>query len=49
MRDVLDAAYWRSEDIFISHYLRDVAKSREDGIFGMPAVIAAGVFTLSSR
>jgi hypothetical protein len=49
MRDVLDAAYWRSEDVFISHYLRDVAKSREDGTFGMPAVMAAGVFTLSSR
>jgi hypothetical protein len=42
MRDVLDAAYWRSEDVFISLYLRDVAKSREDGIFGMPAVMAAG-------
>jgi hypothetical protein len=33
----------------ISHYLRDVAKSREDGTFGMPAVVAAGVITMSSR
>lgn len=39
--DVLEAAYWRSEDVFISHYLRDVARRREDGAWGLPSLVAA--------
>ncbi|XP_070207779.1 uncharacterized protein [Littorina saxatilis] len=42
--EVLSTAYWRSEDIFINYYLRDVAALRQDGSRGLPALIAAGQF-----
>ena len=45
--DVLKAAYWRSTDVFISHYLRDVARRREDDSFGLPLV--ASQVILNSR
>ena len=44
--DVLRAAYWRSADVFISKYLRDVARRRQDGSFGVSsAVVAQQVMT----
>ena len=42
LRDVLQAAYWRSESPFISYYLRDVRSTREDGTHGVSSVVAAG-------
>ena len=38
---VLQAAYWSSEDVFIHHYLRHIARKREDGSWALPAVVAA--------
>ena len=40
---LLSAAYWRSEDVFTSFYLRDVARRKEDGSWGLPSVVAAQV------
>jgi hypothetical protein len=48
LAEVLEAAYWRSEDVFISHYLRDVARRRDDGSWGLPSLVAAGSLVLSS-
>ena len=39
--DTLDAAYWRSKNRFIEFYLRDVARSNEDGTQGIASVVAA--------
>jgi hypothetical protein len=41
MKQLLQAAYWRSEDIFINHYLRDSARVRGDGSLGIGACVAA--------
>jgi hypothetical protein len=41
MRQLLQAAYWRSEDIFINHYLRDYARERGDGRYGVGACVVA--------
>ena len=41
LREVLDAAYWRSEDPFINFYLRDVARLREDGSHGIASAVVA--------
>ncbi len=49
MKDLLQAAYWRSEDVFISCYLRDIAASREDGSFALPALVAAQAAIPPSR
>ena len=38
---VLQAAFWRSEDVFINYYLRDVARRRENGLWGLPSIVAA--------
>lgn len=38
---VLDAAYWRSPDVFIGHYLRDVQRVRADGRFGVRSAVVA--------
>ena len=45
MRDVLGAAYWRSESPFISYYLRDVSLRREDGTHGISFVAAQQVIS----
>ena len=45
MRDVLGAAYWRSESPFISFYLRDVSLRREDGTHGISFVAAQQVIS----
>ena len=42
LRDVLQAAYWRSESPFINFYLRDTRALRQDGSYGFSAVVAAG-------
>ena len=42
LREVLQAAYWRSESPFINFYLRDVRAARQDGSFGLASVVAAG-------
>ena len=47
MGRLLQAAYWRSEDIFINHYLRDSARLRDDGTLGVRSLVAAQT-TLSS-
>ena len=31
LNQLLAAAYWRSEDVFINFYLRDVSRHKEDG------------------
>jgi hypothetical protein len=41
LEDLLQAAYWRSVDVFISCYLRDVARCREDGSFGVASAVVA--------
>ena len=41
LQDVLDAAFWKSENTFINYYLRDVRGLRQDGSFGISAVVAA--------
>ena len=46
--DFLEAAYWRSENPFTSHYLRDVRASRLDGAFSI-RVIAAGLQCVATR
>ena len=40
--DVLRAAYWASEDVFLNFYLRDISSTRQDGNSGLPAMVAAG-------
>lgn len=42
LQEVMDSAYWASEDVFMNFYLRDIASSRMDGTFGLPAMVAAG-------
>ena len=41
MGTILKAAYWRSVDVFTSHYLRDVSSSRDDDSFGLSAAVVA--------
>jgi hypothetical protein len=41
IKQLLQAAYWRSEDIFINHYLRDYARVRGDGQSGIGSCVAA--------
>ena len=48
IRQLLAAAYWRHEDVFINHYLRDGAKLTGDGLHGVKALVAAQT-ALSSR
>jgi hypothetical protein len=48
IRELLDAAYWRSATVFTSHYLRDVARRRDDGSWGLPSLVAAGTVVSSS-
>lgn len=42
LSEVLAAAYWKSEDVFINFYLRDIAARRQDGSAALPALVAAG-------
>ncbi|KAK7102562.1 hypothetical protein V1264_020761 [Littorina saxatilis] len=42
LAEVLDAAYWRSQDVFINFYLRDVVSTRQDGSSSLPAIVVAG-------
>ena len=43
LKNVLGAAYWRSESPFINFYLRDVSLRREDGTHGISFVAAQQV------
>lgn len=49
MPQLMQTAYWRSPDVFIEFYLRDVARVMEDGSWGLPSVVAAQVPIKSSR
>lgn len=40
---VLSAAYWRSADVFIEHYLRDVSQLRADGTRALAMVMTGQV------
>lgn len=40
--DVLSSAYWRSPEVFISCYLRDLSARRMDGVFSLSTVVSAG-------
>ena len=42
LEEVLRAAYWRSPNVFLSCYLRDVSCIRLDGQHALSAVVAAG-------
>jgi len=42
LSEVLQAAYWSSEDVFINFYLRDIASARQDGTYRLPAMVTAG-------
>ena len=39
---VLQAAYWRSSDVFTNFYLRDISCLRLDGLHAISSVVAAG-------
>ena len=41
LTDILQAAYWKSEDTFINFYLRDCALTRGDGSHGISSLVAA--------
>ena len=41
VNDILEAAYWRSRNVFIKHYLRRVSHLRGDGSIGFSAVAVA--------
>ena len=41
INDILEAAYWRSRNVFIKHYLRRVAHLRGDGSHGISSVAVA--------
>ena len=41
LEEVLEVAYWRSADVFISLYLRDVRCTRPGGRFGVGPVVVA--------
>ena len=49
LKDVLAAAYWRSESPFINFYLRDVSLRREDGTRGVSSFVAAQQVVQSRR
>jgi hypothetical protein len=49
LETLLQAAYWRSSDVFISCYLRDVARRREDGSFGVASAVVAQQVMTSHR
>ncbi|XP_070196576.1 pneumococcal serine-rich repeat protein-like [Littorina saxatilis] len=38
LAEELEAAYWRSEDVFVNYYLRDISSLRQDGSFALPAM-----------
>ena len=39
---ILKAAYWKREDTFIGHYLRDIRVRNQDDTFGVNAMVASG-------
>lgn len=41
LNDIMEAAYWKSENTFIHFYLRDCGLTRRDGTHGIAAVVAA--------
>ena len=41
LKEVLDAAYWKSEDTFINFYLRDIARFSEENVGGISSVVVA--------
>ncbi|XP_070196639.1 uncharacterized protein [Littorina saxatilis] len=42
LEEVLHTAYWRSEDVFMNFYLRDISALRQDGSRALPAMVAGG-------
>ena len=49
LKDVLNAAYWRSETSFINYYLRDVSLTKDDGTHGIASFVAAQQVISSRR
>ena len=49
VNDILEAAYWRSKNVFIKHYLRRVSHLRGDGSCGISAVAVAQNIISSSH
>ena len=41
LKEVLDAAYWKSEDTFINFYLRDISRLNEENVGGISSVVVA--------
>jgi hypothetical protein len=42
LEQIMNAAYWRRVNTFISYYLRDTCRLREDGSHGVASIVAAG-------
>ena len=49
VRQLLAAAYWRHEDVFINHYLRDGARLTGEGWHGVKTLVAAQTVLTSQR
>ena len=49
VRQLLAAAYWRNEDVFVNHYLRDGARLMGDGWHGVKTLVAAQTALSSLR
>ena len=49
VNDILQAAYWRSKNVFIKHYLRRVSHLKGDGSFGISAVAVAQKLISTSK
>ena len=41
MGAIMEAAFWRSRDVFIDHYLRDLSAVRQDGAYAFTPCVAA--------
>ena len=49
VRQLLAAAYWRNEDVFVNHYLRDGARLTGEGWHGVKTLVAAQTALSSLR
>ena len=49
LRDIMEAAYWRSQATFIQFYLRDVSRLRDDGSHGVASAVVAQQAVSSRR
>ena len=49
LKEVLDAAYWKSENTFINFYLRDISRLNEENVGGISSVVVAQHSITASR